>query len=111
MDACQAEDAAAAVLAHAVDAPPLWPSDARNAIVFRQRFIEERVVGVENLRDGPVALEEILEEQDRFLVDRLAQGRREGREQLLVLLFERVEIADRSEEHTSELQSPYVISS
>ena len=64
MDARQAEDAATAIFAHAVHPPPLWPNHARNAIVFRQRFIDERVIRIENLRDRAVALEEIEEEQD-----------------------------------------------
>src|SRR5207244_5014664 len=75
-------------------APPLWPRHVRNAIVFRERFVEEGVIRVENLRDRTVALEEIEEEQDRFFVDRLAESRGERREQLLVLFLQRVEVAD-----------------
>ena len=60
-------------LLHAIDSPPLRPGDVGNSVMLRQRFVEKRVVGVENSRQRPIALEQVLEEQDRFFVDRRAQ--------------------------------------
>ena len=39
LHAGQTQDAAATVLAHSIDASPLWPGHARNAIMFRQNFV------------------------------------------------------------------------
>src|SRR5207247_7839054 len=43
-----AEDAAAAVVANAVHAPPVRADHAGDAVVPRQRFVDERVVGIED---------------------------------------------------------------
>ena len=58
----QAEDAAAALLPHAIDSPPLRPRHAGNGIVLRQVFVQKRVVGVEQRQDRAVVLEEVGEE-------------------------------------------------
>ena len=69
------------------------PAHAGDAVVLGQRLVEERVVGVEDVEHRAVALEEVGEEPDRFLVHRAAEAD-EGREVPLALLVERVEVVD-----------------
>src|SRR5205807_2650833 len=69
----QSQHPAAPVLPHPLDPAPPRPGHAGDAIMLRQGLVEERVIRVEDLRHGAVALEQVLEEQDRFLVDRLAK--------------------------------------
>ena len=60
---------------------------ARDAVVLGERLVQERVVGVENVKHRAVVLEQVGEEPDRFLVHRAAQIP-ERREVPLALLVE-----------------------
>ncbi len=66
---------------------------ARDAVVLRQRLVQERVVGVEDVQHRAVVLEQVGEEPNRLLVHRAAQAG-ERREMPLALLVELVEVVD-----------------
>ena len=59
----------------------------------RERFVQERVIGVENVEHRAVALEEVGKEPNRFLIHRPAEPS-EGREVTFALFAELVEIVD-----------------
>ena len=90
----QAENAAAAVLPHPLDPPPLRARHALDSVVLGQIFVQERVIGVEQRRDRPVILKKVGDEEDRLLLHRAAEGgeRRERLRALFVMLGEAVDM-------------------
>src|SRR5271154_248865 len=70
--------------------PPLRTRDIGDPVMLRQSFIEKRIIRIHDLRNAPVGLEQVLEEEHRLLVDRSAKAGVEGRKQLLVLLVQLV---------------------
>src|SRR5437899_10961311 len=61
--------------------------------MLREVFVQERVVGVENVEHRAVALEEVGKETNRLLIHRAAQAG-EGREMPLALLAQFIEVVD-----------------
>ena len=69
------------------------PGHAGDAVVLGQRFVQERVVGVEDVQHRAVVLEQVGEELDRLLVHRAAQAGERG-EVPLALFVEVLEVVD-----------------
>src|SRR6185436_3371432 len=61
--------------------------------MLRERFVQERVVRVENVEHRTVALEEVGKETNRLLIHRAAEPG-EGREMAFALLAQLVEVVD-----------------
>ena len=89
----QPENTAARILSDAVNPAPFRTANTWNAVMFCQRLVQERVVGIENIQDRSVALKQIRKEANRFLVDCAAQAR-ECREVAFALFIESVEVVD-----------------
>ena len=80
-----AEHAAAAAVLQ-LDAAELGAGHPVDAVVLRQRLVEVRVVGIEQLEDRPILAEDGVEEGDGLLDHRVAQlGRVLGEEPLVGL--------------------------
>ena len=92
-DRAQGQHAAAAVRLDAVHPTPLGAVHARDAVMLRQRLVQECVVRVDQFEHRAVAGEQVGEEPDGLLVQ-VGADLGEGREVPLALLVVGVEVAD-----------------
>ena len=76
-----------------VDATPLGAAHAGDAVVLRQRVVQERIVGIEDVEHRAVVLEQVGEELDRLFVHRPAQTDERGKVPI-ALFIEVIEIVD-----------------
>ena len=73
--------------------PAATENGYRDAVMLRELFVQERVVGIEHVKHRAVALEEVAKEADRLLIHRATQAG-EGREIPFALLAQFLEFVD-----------------